>query len=231
MTNAYACNVVIDLEFTHVPKALRQTSDLFFEIIEVGAVKLAADGSVVGEFSRMVKPTLASGVAPSVHRITGICDEDLIGASTLPVVLDELAAWIGTGRTRMVTWSPSDLAQVTAECRSKGIDAALPHRWLDIQRLYPRLMGMPKRSVALDEAADWCGIANDKASAHRALYDARMTAELFRMMAAGDLSAQRAALAAQVHARPSDCSASIGSACGGLAQLLASLHAQEGLAA
>lgn len=230
MKTSYVCNVAIDLEFTPVPRDLQQ-GGLRQEIIEVGAVKLAADGSVAGEFSHMVKPSIAAGVSGAVHRMTGICNEDLTCARPLAEVLDALVAWIGPGKVRMVTWSGCDLTQLRTELAAKGIAWQLPTRWLDIQRLYPRLMGMPKRSVALDEAADWCGIANDKASAHRALYDARMTAELFRMMAAGDLSAQRAALAAQVHTQPSDCSASIGSACGGLAQLLASLRAQEGLAA
>ena len=49
-------------------------------------------------------------------------------------------------------------------------------------------------AVKLEEAANWCGIPFEANRAHRALYDAQMTAELFRMMLAGDLAAQREAM-------------------------------------
>lgn len=233
MSSKYECNVVIDLEFTQVPKKLRHNG-MCFEIIEVGAVKLAPDGSIAGEFSHMVKPTWAPGVSGMVHRMTGISNEDLTCAKPLGEVLRALAAWIGEGCVRMVTWSETDLKQIRDECAEKDIEVKLPGRWMDIQRLYPRLMGMvDKRRVSLGEAADWCGIDNDKASAHRALYDAQVTAELFRMMAAGECAEHRARLAAEMERAKGETSfsASIADRCGGLAELLASLKVQEGSAA
>ena len=228
MESKYACNVVIDLEFTPVPRRLRQGTGLAQEIIEVGAVKLSKDGTPCGEFSHMVKPTLASGVSGKVHRMTGIGDEDLTCARPLGEVLQALAAWIGPGRVRMVTWSESDLRQIREECAAKGIEHGLPGRWLDIQRLYPRLMDRGhRRKVALGEAADWLGIANDRSAAHRALYDAQVTAEIFRMMAAGECAEHRARVQAELEHEPAACTASIGAQCGGLAELLAQLRTQE----
>ena len=43
METTYSCNVVIDLEFTNVPRD-RRVDGLATEIIEIGAVKVAADG-------------------------------------------------------------------------------------------------------------------------------------------------------------------------------------------
>ena len=227
MDNKYTCNVVIDLEFTPVPKN-ECIGDFKQEIIEVGAVKLASDGMVCGMFSHMVKPQLAHCVSGRVRRITGINDADLTCARPLPEVLEALATWIGPGRVRMVTWSDSDLKQISAECSAKGIAHRLPHRWLDIQRLYPRLLGMGRRrKVALGEAADWCGIQNDKASAHRALYDAQMTADVFRAMASGEFLAHRARIDEELRSEREPCSASIGAQCDGLASLLAELRSQE----
>ena len=91
-------------------------------------------------------------------------------------------------------------------------------------------MGMDSsRKVALGVAADWCGIANDRSSAHRALYDAQVTAELFRMMAAGECAEHRARVAAELEGgrRGDACAASIADRCGGLAELLAKLVAAE----
>ena len=231
MERAYVCNVVIDLEFTSVPKRMRQKG-LGREIIEVGAVKLAADGTVCGEFSHMVKPELAGGVSGAVHQMTGIGNEDLTCARPLGEVLEALTAWIGPGRVRMVTWSDSDLHQITDECAAKGIEHHLPGRWLDIQRLYPRLMDLERtRRVSLGEAADWCGIDNDRASAHRALYDAQVTAEIFRMMAAGECAEHRSRMQAELQHEKESFTASIGSQCGDLAGLMAQLRALEGKAA
>ena len=58
-------------------------------------------------------------------------------------------------------------------------------------------------AVKVEEAANWCGIPFEANRAHRALYDAQMTAELFRMMLAGDLAAQRETMSSQVKS-PSD---------------------------
>jgi inhibitor of KinA sporulation pathway (predicted exonuclease) len=232
MDNAYACNIVIDLEFTPVPKAMRRKGGLQFEIIEVGAVKVAPDGTIAGESSHMVKPCYATGVSGVVHHITGIGDEDLTCARPLGEVLDALSAWIGSERARMVTWSDCDLRQISKECTTKGIDAALPTRWLDIQRLYPQLMGMEnhRRKIALGEAADWLGIANERTSAHRALYDAQVTAEIFRMMAAGECEEHRERIMAELDSTKDEpvCTASIADRCGGLGELLAMLKSQEG---
>lgn len=228
MEGTYTCNVVIDLEFTPVPRNCHPRG-LKQEIIEVGAVKLAADGTVCGTFSHMVKPQLAHGVSGKVRRITGINNADLTCARPLAEVLEALAAWIDPGRVRMVTWSESDLKQVRLECAAKGIAHHLPGRWLNIQQLYPRLLGMNRRrKIALGEAAEWCGIAYDRASAHRALYDAQLTADVFRAMACGEFSEHRARVNEELSHEKETCSASIGAQCDGLAALLAELRGYEG---
>ncbi len=232
MSDAYDCNIVIDLEFTCVPKRVR-TLGLANEIIEVGAAKLGPDGHELGRFSCLVKPWETAHVTGAVHRLTGIGDEDLVSARPLEVVLEQLVEWIGDRRARMVTWSGTDEWQLKTECAAKGIDcSALPRRWLDIQKLYPRLMGTCGRAVRLGEAADWCGISLDDNHAHRGLDDALVTAEIFRMMAAGECSAQRQVLDTGIRGGEQDgCASSIASRCGGdLAALLASLRAAEAAA-
>lgn len=231
MCATYDCNVVIDLEFTQVPRK-RGVEGLATEIIEMGAVKVGPDGTVLGTFSRIVKPTMATGVSGAVHWMTGIGDEDLTCARSLDEVLEMLKSWIGSGRTRFVTWSDTDRRQIERECSVKGIEHSLPSRWMDIQRLYTRLMRTSKRLVALGEAADWCGVSNDKSSAHRALYDAQVTAEIFRMMASGELESHHARLKAEMD-KPCGgvLSSSIADRCSGLSDLLASLMSQEAVAA
>ncbi len=229
MASAYDCNVVIDLEFTPVPKAVRGGTGLRQEIIEVGAVKLDPEGNVVGEFSHVVRPTMARSVSGQVRCLTGIVNGDIACARPLEEVIGALAAWIGPCRARMVTWSGSDLKQITVELGAKGIECALPHRWMDIQPMYAHFMGLGRKKVALCDAADWLGIPNDRSRAHRALYDAQLTREVFNMMAKGELAEHRRRVRQETRdARAvGACSTSIGSRCGGLAGLLASLMAEE----
>lgn len=232
MSASYEQNVVIDLEFTSVPARLR-TLGLAHEIIELGAVKLDARGREIGRFSRLVKPYETNRVSRTVGGLTGIGAADLVQARQLEVVLGEFVEWVGAGRTRIVTWSNSDLSQIRAECCAKGIDmGCLPGRWMDIQRLYPRLIGIRGRQVNLVEAADWCGISSDSLHVHRALDDALITAEVFRMMAAGDCGAQREVLDAGIRRGPAaDCASSVASRCGSqLEALLASLRLSEAAA-
>lgn len=233
MSASYEQNIVIDLEFTSVPPRLR-TLGLAHEIIEFGAVKLDENGQEIDRFSRMVKPYETNRVSRMVRSLTGIRGEELVQARRLEVVLGDFVEWIGEGRTRIVTWSESDLGQIRSECLAKGIDMGpLPRRWMDIQRIYPRLIGMRgRRQVNLVEAADWCGIPSDSLHAHRALDDALITAEVFRMMASGDCRKQKAVLDAGIRqGASSDCSSSVGSRCAGqLEALLAALRQSEAVA-
>jgi len=227
MGNAYDCDVVIDLEFTPVPGGAGQGRPAA-EIIEVGAVMLAPDGSVAGEFSRMVRPTFAHGPSHEVRMLTGIRGRDLACAATLDEALAALAAWIGPRRARMVAWSASDRRQVERECAAKGVADPLPGRWLDAQRLYPRLAGVRRRrKVALTEAAAWVGADGDCAPAHRALADARATAEVFLAMRTGELASSRDRVRAEVRRTPEPLGSSLSERCAGLAGLLERLRAEE----
>ncbi len=224
----YKQNVVIDLEFTPITRRKR-TGSLRQEIIEIGAIKIGHNGDAPETFSMPVRPTLTAGVSAMVQHMTGIGNEDLIGAKTLGEALHRLSEWIGEGPSRMVTWSDTDRRQIIAECLAKGISIGLPNRWLDLQRIYPRLMGTRKRLVALDEAADWCGVEFDHHKAHRALYDAQVTAKLFSMAAAGECRIQRHVIDKTMHApsNGSPCTMRMPDPNGALAALRASLLASE----
>ncbi len=227
----YAHNIAIDLEWTPIFNA-DKPEGLCQEIIEVGAVKLDPNGKELNTFSELVKPTFASGITRKVRRITGIRHQDLTGARSFEEVLRSLEEWIGTERSRMITWGNTDRTQILCECNAKGIESQLcERRWLNLQKLYPRIMGTRRRQVALGEAADWCGIEFNKR--HRAVCDAHVTGQIFHMAATGECAVQRNVLKGSVihDARESSCSASISDRCGtGLAELLASLANQDAMA-
>lgn len=227
---AYDYNIAIDLEFTPVfnPAAPK---GLGVETIEIGAAKLDSEGREMGTFSELVMPVYASTIARRVGRVTGLRMYHLAHARPFEEVVYRLVDWIGPGHHRMLTWDSSDRRVIADECKAKGLDVELPARWLDLQRIYPRLMGSGQRQVSLGCAADECGIAFERR--HRALCDAQATGQIFRMAVEGELSVQQQLLASEVKERPmtNGCVSSIADRCGnGLAELLASLSGSEAVA-
>jgi len=227
----YDNEVVLDAEWTSIPKRWNASGHLSQETIEIGAVRIASDGKRDDDtFTRLVKPTLTMKVSWRVSQMTGIGNEDIALARPLDYVLRELVEWIGPGRTRISTWGSCDLAQISRECAFKDIGWDLPTRWLNLQRIYPRLMGTNhKRCVGLEEAAEWCGLDFNRSAAHRALYDAKVTAKLFKYMASGDCLVQRKALDDTVRNKESmPCATSVGALYGSaLETLLGKLRDEE----
>lgn len=227
----YEQNIVVDFEFAPVSRG-RAAGALRCEIIEIGAVRLDAEGSESGTFSCFVTPRYVDRLPAYLRRLTKMRDSDVMHCEPFEVAIARFAAWVGGGKTRIVAWSKSDQRQLEAECAAKGV--ALPaslRAWLDLQKVYPRVMGVGAGGqLSLRRAADWCGEAVDEGRAHRALYDARVTAQLLQQLLTGEYRSHRKALDASLgtpQARK-PLSASLGSRCRALAALAAQLHAAGG---
>lgn len=233
--SACGCNVVIDLEFNPTPKDVRKRG-LKHEIVEIGAVKLDSSGQTVETFSCTVKPTLSNAIATEITQLTGIRTCDVSQSEELEAALIALAKWIGTDNARIVSWSKNDRRQIERECAFKGIEVPKRlSRWLDLQVVYPRVMGVGSgRKMRLSAAIDWYGAEIDSDEAHRALYDAKMTAELMRQLMTGEHRFQQRAIDRAMGRGDNEAktlSANLGSACSGLEALRLQLLAKEQQAA
>lgn len=191
----YDQNIVIDLEFTRVDAVHRQKG-FKFEIIQIGAVRVNPDGRIEDSFSAYVKPEYASRVTATVQALTGIKSCDVCTESQLEEVLESFRKWMGDAHTRFVAWSESDLTQLQSETSFKGI--RFPEgdmRWLDLQKVYPRAMGIGNgRRMSLHDASDWCGIKVNEGNLHGAHYDALLTAELLSSLMTKEYIEQKASL-------------------------------------
>ena len=179
----YEQHIIIDLEMNPVPQYnLDAFKKLSQETIEIGAVKLDADFEIIDRFNCYVKPDFSTYIEPRIVKLTGIKTSNVIDAVCFSKALDSLANWIGyNNRTRIYSWSDTDLKQLIRECCYKNI--IMPNnlnRWLDFQRVYPRIMHITRRNrrMALKDAAKYYGIEMNKTKSHSALYDAEVTTEL-----------------------------------------------------
>lgn len=216
-------HIVLDLEMNPTEGG---HNGLQREIIEIGAVKIdAATNRVMDEFSCLVKPQFHHRIDPQITRLTGITTAEVSDAVGFCEAFSAFIRWVGDGAGNIYTWSPTDCVQLRQECRAK--DFAFPEdlgQWVDYQAEYPRYLGYSgNRCFGLDIAAEMIGTYMDHRQAHRALYDAQITAKLVLFALTGEYLHYTSRLG-----KVSAMTYSIGDACGGkLALLLAKLHTHE----
>ena len=173
--------VFMDLEMKPVDKQFRRERDICRqEVIEFGAVKLGEDLSEIDSFRALVKPALGE-IPPRYAQLTGITNDMVAEAPDFETVLGQFAAWCEDAET-VYAWSGSDLDQLRGEVKMKGIDfplEALAGKWADFQKIFTRAVGL-KRELSLEQAVNIANI-NFEGHQHDALWDARNTAELYRI--------------------------------------------------
>ena len=173
--------VFMDLEMKPVDKAFRHQRDICRqEVIEFGAVKLGEDLMEADSFRRLVKPQFGP-IPPRYEQLTGISNADVADAADFETVLAAFAAWCADAET-VYAWSGSDLDQLRGEVRMKDIAFPLEElagKWADFQKIFTRAVGL-KRELSLEQAVNIANISFE-GHQHDALWDARNTAELFRI--------------------------------------------------
>jgi len=185
----YDQHIILDFEMNPVSKINSQArATLKREIIEIGAVKLNSEYTVIDKFNCFIRPAYSSSITDYITKLTGINTTDVCDAMSYEDALEEFNTWIGEGKNRVYSWSDSDFRQIVTECEYKHVK--FPKnitRWMDFQLLFPRLMGLNHNVLmSLHDAAEWYGTEMDCKSAHRALYDAEITVELIRGVLTGE---------------------------------------------
>ncbi|MCR5825713.1 MAG: exonuclease domain-containing protein [Oscillospiraceae bacterium] len=227
----YQQHIVLDFEMNPVSEQEREVKRyLAREIIEIGAVRLDANAEVTDRFQCYVKPQFNDRITQTIRELTGIGYAQTNSAESFSEAMGLFAAWIGTERTRVYSWSMSDLYQLEDECDYKEIDIPESmYRWVDLQAIFPRFLRQKSyRRLALQNAAKVCGIEVDRTKVHGALYDAEVTARLLQLILDGSyrklVQFQNEAICKEV----SHTTQSLAQASGGaLQQLLEKLRAEE----
>lgn len=179
----YRQHIIVDLEMNPIDKEHRGTIlEMRSETIEIGAVRLNSKLEKVDTFRCFIKPEYSRGIDSSIVRLTGIRNNDVLDALSFSQALSAFSNWVGDSEgTRIYSWSDTDLLQLRHECEFKQLD--FPEnlkRWLNFQKIYPRIMKISKRKrkLSLKDAARYYGIEMDPKQQHGALYDAEITAQL-----------------------------------------------------
>lgn len=156
------------------------------EIIEFGAVMLDESFQEVSSFKEYVNPEYVQEMYHKISRLTGITEERLLGASRFNEVFDRFVDWCNRLDPEFIVyaWSGSDYAQINKEMKLKNTDISenvqnVLKNWVDFQKEYCTLI-KADHVISLEKALNSIGefFVGDM---HDALWDARNTAELFRV--------------------------------------------------
>src|SRR5690606_27500625 len=116
-----------------------------------------------------------------IKKKTGIPQEEIDEADRFPRVIAAFIGWLERSESfLLLTWGGEDLKRIILDTRMHRLSDA---RWMemdyyDLLKGYVRYRGL-KNDVSVEAALLELEIPTDGA-AHRALGDARMTAEIFR---------------------------------------------------
>ncbi|REK74937.1 3'-5' exonuclease [Paenibacillus paeoniae] len=169
--------IVLDIEFN----GRKFASDLPMEVIEIGAVRLDASLQPIDEFTAFIKPVYFSKLNSFIQKKTGIPQESINTASGFPKVIRQFLEWLGKSEQPLLfTWGGEDLKRIVLDTRMHKMDDAywLATPYYDLLKGYIRIKGLTN-DVSVEAALAELGLSSD-GSAHRALDDARMTADILR---------------------------------------------------
>ncbi|GBF75141.1 hypothetical protein PA598K_03526 [Paenibacillus sp. 598K] len=169
--------IVLDIEFN----GRKFASELPMEVIEIGAVRLNSSLEQTGEFSALIKPVYFAKLNSFIKKKTGIPQADIDTASRFPKVIRAFMDWLQESEDPLlVTWGGEDMKRIVLDTRMHKMDDAywLSIYYYDLLKGYLKCKGLTN-DVSVEAALQEQGIAAT-GSAHRALDDARMTAEIFR---------------------------------------------------
>lgn len=156
---------IFDLETT----GLNITTD---RIVEIAIIRVEADGSE-SEFLRRVNPGMP--IPAEVSAIHGIFDEDIADAPSFEEIADEVVEFIGNSDLAGYNSNKFDIPVLAEELMRAGCDFDVSsRRFVDVQNIFHK---MEQRTLA---AAYQFYCDKPMQNAHNALYDARVTLDVFR---------------------------------------------------
>lgn len=176
--------IVLDLEFNQDFPSLqdielkRQRS--FFEIIQIGAIKLDRDLNYIDNFSRYIKPRVYSRVSPFISELTGITTEQLMKEKEFEDVYEDFLQFIG-GMYPFCIWGMSDIRIMFKNIDYHKIDnKSMPRSYINLQPYASKFLGIStKKLLGLEYTLEELNI-DTKYRFHNAVNDAFYTAEIFK---------------------------------------------------
>lgn len=168
--------IVFDLEWNQSPQGKEgSVEDFPFEIIEIGAVRLDEQFSIVDEFHRLIHPQVYQQMHFMISEVTHMDIQELRERGiTFVEAAGDFLRWCGDAPV-FCTWGSMDLTELQRNLDYYNMEIPFPRPLLyyDVQKLYG-LLCREGEKVSLDTAVAELEIPLERPF-HRALYDAYYT--------------------------------------------------------
>jgi inhibitor of KinA sporulation pathway (predicted exonuclease) len=180
--------IVFDLEWNQSP--IGQAGEhprMPFEIIEIGAVKLDENYSVVDEFSRLVKPKIYTKLHKIIKQMLSYDEKDLKHEGVpFKQACAEFLKWCGEDSV-FCTWGPSDLYYLQNNMDFYYMPKLpFPLKFYNIQQIFADKYDPDGNIWKLERAVEMLGL-NEEEPFHAAVNDARYTAKVLEAADLGDI--------------------------------------------
>ncbi|CAH0436102.1 exonuclease [Clostridium neonatale] len=175
--------IIYDLEFNQPLSKDNNISDLTFEIIQIGALKLNENLEVISTFNRLVKPTAYLEIHPYIENLTQISTDMVMSHAQFPHIYNEFIDFIGNDEFVMCVWGAGDIKELIKNInfhKLKTLDNF--KKYIDVQKLMSKYIKTPKGTkIGLGSAVEFFNISVTK-EFHDAFNDAYYTAEVFKKL-------------------------------------------------
>lgn len=172
--------IVLDLEWNQSNQTAEETdSQLLFEIIEIGAIKLSEERNMVGEFSQLIRPQVFHKMHHITSKLIHLQMKELETGRPFPEVAKNFLDWCGED-VMFCSWGPLDLTELQKNMNYYQMPplSERPIAFFDVQKLFSIAFEDSKVRRSLEYAVDFLKIEKD-IPFHRAFSDAYYTAKVF----------------------------------------------------
>ena len=179
--------IILDLEWNQADDLkTKLESELMFEIIEVGAIKLNSEYMQIDSFHELIKPQVFNRMNQVTGELIHISMRELENCRNFCEAASDFLRWCGDDYI-FCTWGNVDLTEL-----QKNMDfyhmpglSKKPIKYYDVQKLFSIAFEDKKKRRALQFAVEFLNIKEEVAF-HRADADAFYTAKVFKKVAAAE---------------------------------------------
>lgn len=175
--------IVMDLEWNQNPYGKTgYCSDMPFEIIEIGAVRVNEDLEILDSYQQVVKPRLYKKLHYKIMEITSFTDEELSHGMDFRRAIREFLEWCGDDHM-FCTWGSMDLTELQKNMKHYKLERILefPLFYVDLQKMFSLRYDDGHMKRTLSSAVEYLEI-QEEVPFHRALDDAYYTARIMQEM-------------------------------------------------
>ena len=175
--------IVMDLEWNQNPYGREHPhTDITFEIIEIGAVRVNKNREIEDRYQQVIKPRVFRKLHYKIKEITQFTSEELNAGMDFRRAIREFLEWCGDDYI-FCTWGSMDLMELQKNMKHYGLERILdfPLFYVDLQKMFSLRYDDGHLKRTLSHAVEYLKI-EETVPFHRALSDAYYTARVMQTM-------------------------------------------------